>query len=454
MISDLLLIYFRNMITKFLKKIRSVLPWSSHIIKYLNYQTYFDFYLILTAGIRHQWAFKKAVRQPKIKIVFFAIHRTIWKYDQLYRLFEQSERFEPVIVVCPYIVYGEELMLKEMASTYSYLSAKNFNVVSAYNAQSGRWIDVKKEIRPGILFFTDPHKLTMDEFYITNYRNYLTCYLPYTYQISNLYEVQYNQLFHNLIWKIFSPTPLHREIARKYARNKGRNIVVTGYAGTDVLQQYSYLPNDSWNIKDRNIKRIIWAPHHTIDNDTSYLAYSNFIKYHRIMLDIASDYIGKVQFAFKPHPLLKGKLYSENDWGTEKTNAYYKEWENLPNGQLEESDYADLFITSDAMVHDSSSFMAEYLAVNKPVLYTIRDQKIADRFNAIGKMAFEQHYHATNADGITKFIEDVVVNGNDIKRRQREAFVLEYLKPPYGLSATMNIYKIINQETLKVQLSD
>lgn len=438
---------FRIIMTNLRVLVKKFLPlWADGMIRFLIYTNYFDLYLILTAGTRHHYALKRVISKQKLNVVFFAFERTAWKYDQLYKFFEQDERFQPAIAICPFKNCAIEIMVQEMARTSQFLTAKNFNVVKTYNEQTGEWLDVKKVLQPDIIFFTNPHKLTKDDYYITNYINYLTCYLPYTFQISNLYELQYNQLFHNLIWKAFYPTNIHQEMARKYARNRGRNVVISGYSGTDLLQDKSYTPKDSWKIKSRDIKRIIWAPHHTIDNDTGFLAFSNFLVYHQEILNIAIKYAGKIQIAFKPHPFLRTKLILEKDWGIEKTDAYYSKWDNLPNGQLESSDYADLFLTSDAMIHDSSSFMAEYLAVNKPVLFTLRDPKIPERLNSIGKRAFEQHYHAYSANDIIRFIEDTVINGNDVKKDQREAFVSDYIKTPNDVSATMNIYKYINEK--------
>lgn len=294
----------------FRKTAKSILPlWLYGFIKFVIFTNYFNLYLLLTAGIRHYFAFRKLIGKSKINIVFFTIDIAVWKYDQLYKLFEQNERFQPAIVVCPYINSGNEIMAEEMAKTYSSLTAKKFNVFKAYNVQTGKWLDVKKVLRPGIIFFTNPHQVTKEDYCITNYINYLTCYLPYTFQISNLYELQYNQLFHNLIWKAFYPTAIHKSIAQKYAMNGSGNVVISGYSGTDLLQDESYTPNDSWKIKGKELKRIIWAPHHTIDNDISFLAFSNFLVYHQVMLDIAVKYVDKIQIAFKPHPFLRSKLY-------------------------------------------------------------------------------------------------------------------------------------------------
>jgi hypothetical protein len=49
------------------------------------------------------------------------------------------------------------------------------------------------------------------------------------------YELFYNTDFHNLVWKIFSETSLHQQIAMDRQLNKGINNVVTGYPGFDPI---------------------------------------------------------------------------------------------------------------------------------------------------------------------------------------------------------------------------
>jgi hypothetical protein len=110
---------------------------------------------------------------------------------------------------------------------------------------------------------------------------------------------------------------------------------------------------------------------------------------------------------------------------------------------LEESEYVDLFLTSDAMIHDSGSFMIEYLYIGKPPLFTVKDKDIRDRFNLFGKLGFEQLYHANNENDIIAFIEDVVINGNDPKNEMRMKFYNDYLIPPNNKSASENIVEFI-----------
>lgn len=392
--------------------------------------------------IRYKKILQQKQNKNQIKVAFFLIHDSVWKYDGVYELMVSDHRFEPVVFVCPYNEYGPEYMLLTMNLSYDSFRAKGYNVIKTYNETTKEWLNVNKEFNPDIVFFTNPHKLTKDEYYITNYLHCLTCYVPYNFGNSHLFQMMHNQIFHNLLWRLFAETNMHRDFSVNYAVNKGINVVVTGYPGTDVLLNRNYIPTNMWKQKDEKIKRIIWAPHHTIDNDTSFLSYSSFLLYEDFMLNIANEYEGVIQIAFKPHPLLKKKLYDEPSWGKLKTDEYYNKWNNLRNGQLVEGAYTDLFVSSDAMIHDSGSFLIEYIYTGKPVLHTTRDEHITERMNAFGILAYNLHYHAKKGEDIKAFIEDLLKN-KDEKKKERAVFLSSKLLPPNHKSASENIYNEI-----------
>lgn len=404
----------------------------------------YEFYLIKTAPARHRKALIRIRKKEKIKVAFFLIHDSVWKYDNLYNLMKKDIRFDPIVIVCPYITFGDDNMRYEMQKSYSTFQSKGYNVIKALNFEKEEWLDVKKNISPDIIFFTNPHKLTKKEYYITNFSNYLTCYSPYNFGNSHLYQEMHNQVFHNCLWKLFAETEYHKQLSVKYASNKGINVITTGYPGTDVFLNKNYEAKDVWKIKDKNIKRIIWAPHHTIDDNTNFLSYSAFLLYEKFMKNLVEKYQGNLQIAFKPHPLLKNKLYDHKDWGKDKTDSYYDFWKTSENGQLNESEYIDLFFTSDAMIHDSGSFLTEYLYLNKPVLHTNRDQKINERMNLFGVESFNMHYHAKNQNDILIFVDNLL-KGVDKKKQDRKFFLEEKLMPPRNLTASENIYnEIVN----------
>ena len=156
------------------------------------------------------------------------------------------------------------------------------------------------------------------------------------------------------------------------------------------------------------------------------------------MLEMARKYADKVQFVFKPHPLLQPHLYKY--WGKEKTDAYYAAWENLSNGQVEMGQYDDLFMTSDAMIHDCSSFTNEYMFTCNPVMYLMHDKSDShgSNLNTFTRKAFDLHYKGTTHEEIEDFIQNVI-NGKDALLEQRKKYYAEYLKPVNNKMSVENI---------------
>jgi CDP-glycerol glycerophosphotransferase (TagB/SpsB family) len=107
------------------------------------------------------------------------------------------------------------------------------------------------------------------------------------------------------------------------------------------------------------------------------------------MKELAVKYRSQVSIAFKPHPVLRSRL--EELWGREKTDEYYRFWEELDNTFVADGEYAALFAASDAMIHDCGSFTAEYLYTGKPVLYVFRHDRRATE-NEFGRRALRAHY--------------------------------------------------------------
>lgn len=389
----------------------------------------------------HQRALENVRKKEKIKVVFFLIHEAIWKYEALYKLFEHDERYDPLVVVCPIITFGEENMLREMNQAFNTFTYKGYKVLKSLDENTGEWLDVKKKIKPDIIFFTNPHKLTKNEYYIENFLDVLTCYVPYAFVVIHSIEMHYNQFFQFALWKHFVETDFQRNYALHYFPLKKNNICKTGYPSLDRVFQNNYIPKSVWkNLENpEKVKKIIWAPHHTISGQGADLDYSSF----KFLSDFFLNILKKnenIQVAFKPHPLLKPKLYRDKDWGEGRTNKYYDAWNTIPNGQLEEGDYVDLFFSSDALILDSASFMVEYLYTQKPLLFTILDTGIRDRFNSFGKLVFDHLYHSENQNEIEKFIENVVIAGNDFKVQDRLKILENLILPDNGQTASMNIY--------------
>ena len=401
--------------------------------------------LLKIQPIRYAVIRKKISKKKIVKIVFLIQLSSSWKYDYLFKSLQKVKKFEPLIIICPLIGYDNDNMFKEMQMAVDFFLDQGYPVLSTWDAKNEIWLDVRKEINPDIVFFSNPWaELSLNKYYIYNFLDKLTCYVPYGFKSSHLYEAIFDKPFQNLLWRIFYETEIHKCLAKKYARNMGINGVVTGYPGMDNLLDKYYIPKDEWKIQNNTVRRIIWAPHHTIfGKSDSNVGFSTFLLYSDLMLRIANEYEEKIQISFKPHPLLRPKLYNHTDWGILKTDNYFEKWASLKNGQLNEGNYIDLFMTSDAIINDGESFMVEYLYTKKPAMFLVADKNISDRFNEFGKLVFKQLYQGHSEQDIREFINMVIIGGNDHMKEERVGFFEKYVKPPNDKLASENLFSII-----------
>ncbi|MEH8173032.1 CDP-glycerol glycerophosphotransferase family protein [Aeromonas veronii] len=357
---------------------------------------------------KHNSLIKSKKGKERLRVVFLVIHRSVWKIDSVFQGMLNDPLFEPIILVCPYTHYGDAQMWDDLNETYEYFNNKGYKTVSSYDQETGTWLDLT-ELEPDIVFFTNPHDLTRKEYYQHAFSNYLSCYVPYHHEVGSYggNVSQYNGFFHNSMWKIFASHQASFELFKKKSACKARNVIVTGYPAMEEL--YLKIKNkhykDVWG-KCSSKLRVIWAPHHTIDSPE--LPYSNFLKYAELMKELVETYENNIVWAFKPHPILKAKLYQHKDWGVEKTNDYYAFWKNDKRTQLEEGEYTDLFCSSDALIHDSGSFLAEYLYTQKPVMYLISEHNSSDFYSDFGVKALDATKHGFCADDIKAFIESLI----------------------------------------------
>ena len=371
---------------------------------------------------KHIEIFQRVKNKEKVKIVFLVMHKSMWKVDPVFKKMLNDPFFEPEILVCPDIIYGEKQMIEDMEESYNYFLEKSYPVQKS-RKKNGVWVQLK-EIKPDIVFFTRPHKLTHEEYYEHAYLNYLSCYIPYSHSVSRYddYKAQYNQPFHNAMWMIFAPHEECLDIFKKYSATRGKNVLVTGYPSCEVF--FEDKKNSPW--ENEHEFKVIWAPHHTISDP--HLPYSNFLKMADDFLELTKKFSSSIQFAFKPHPILKSKLYLHPEWGEDKTNAYYSYWANSSNTQLELGEYVELFKYSDALIHDSGSFIAEYHYIKKPVFY-IFNQHSRNHLNNFGIEAMESSYLGSDILHIEIFLNDLVNKNLDINLDFYEKNIERYFTP-------------------------
>ena len=359
-------------------------------------------------------------RQERVNVVFFVVNVAMWKYDGFFRLLQQDPRFHPMVVAFLYPGDKEEDRREEQERMRAYFSDKGYPFYASYCFESGEFLDIKS-LQPDIVFYAQPYDDGYAPFRIRALMNRcLFAYIPYCYNMEDKPDF-FNRLLHSVAWRLFLPTEHHAAMVALHAFSHGRNVVVSGYPMTDRFLSAETSGESPGKEKDPGLKRVVWAPHHSVVKG-ELLEQSSFLELAQGMLELARKYQGKIQFVLKPHPRLRPKLHRLPAWGWERTEAYFKAWEALPNAALSQGDYVRIFQESDALLHDCSSFMGEYLFFGKPVSFLADKAVVSTYLNDFGKACLSCHYQTTTIDAIDAFLTEVVLEGNDPMKPAREAF--------------------------------
>lgn len=368
----------------------------------------------------------RIAKTGKARVVFLVLNPAMWKYGAFYDALRRSGVFEPMVVAAMNPAPGttRETLLAEQEKIGSFCARNGYRFVEGYDGKSGRWIDLRS-IGADLVFYAQPYRGSVYDFwYPWRMSCALPCFVPYSLGVNgNPVTTRLSKC----AWKIFLPSSFHVADALRRGAASDFNAVACGYPFEEKLMGVEkHLADEVWG-KDSSgtRKRIIWAPHHSVGKRAGncYVS-SSFCEICTLMKELAVKFSQQVVFAFKPHPLLRGRLYEL--WGKEETEAYYRFWEERENTFLAEGEYAALFAGSDALIHDCGSFTAEYLYTGKPALYVFRKDR-RDMENEFGKRALAAHYHAHEGAEIEAFVEAVVLQGRDTMVSEREAFARECL---------------------------
>ena len=410
---------------------------------------------ILRQRIHEQWLYRYGYRlmprrqqryvqwlgrqQRPVRVVFVALNVAMWKYQRLYDLLAADERFQPVVVLSPGITYQPEQRLKDLRQMRDFFTQQGTKFVDWKLEEGAEPVDIRHELNPDIVFYMQPyHGSYHDRHCFLRFTDRLIAYTPYSYLQAQV-AYNYDNVMQNVAWKCYYVNQYHLDDARRWARNQGVNAVAAGYTSADDYRLNP--PSEVWHDDGHTRRRLIWAPHCTLANDGSAFSRSNFLMMADYMVDLARRHKDDLQIAFKPHPGLLTELYKHPEWGRERADEYYRTWRTMPNTQAEEGTFIDLFRGSDAMVHDSGSFVIDYLYFNHPVMYVSQNMERAKSYvNTPGKKAYEAHYTGSTTEDVERFVNEVVLGGNDPMKAARETYYNEFLAQPGGKTTAQNMY--------------
>ncbi len=327
-------------------------------------------------------------------------------YELMDLMRSEPNKYSAKIVICPDVFRGEKQMKGQYKKTKDFFVKKygSDNIVDGYDENTETFIDVSDQF--DVVYCANPYDVIVDKVHGVKYlstRDVLPIYIGYAFEIFNWGTKNVlPSLEISLFWKVFAETILTQKDYQKHELIKGKNVVLTGYAKMDNFA--------STKPVNKKRKKIIIAPHHTVNNFT-VLPLSNFLTYYNLILQLPKRF-PDIDFVFRPHPLLFPTLINTDLWTKKMVDDYLTQIEANHIEYSSGGDYFDLFANSDAIIHDCGSFLVEWLYTEKPCCFVARNKATLKLLTNLGKLAIKYYTIAYKESDIISFIQSV--NDNSV----------------------------------------
>ncbi len=381
-------------------------------------------------------------RKNKIKVAFLLYDTSVWCGDDLYNYFANDERFEVTIFNFLRVNRSSnKLIIKDFWQGVEKFKSRNLNVVPLEG------IDAKVPEQDVLIFLTIYFQVFPNSLRPLNITaRTLIEYIPYATGISTHANDFYNNFIFHVACKTFFQSTINLKIYKKMNRLGMPRGYYSGYPKLDIFFKKGEEFQFNWKMTRPDAKKIIWAPHHSITGIN--VIYSTFQWNYQFMYEFAKAH-PETSWVVKPHPNLLFRAVERGVFPSiEAFNEYLQKWNDLPNAQVYTGAYyQEIFATSDGMIHDSGSFIAEYQYVDKPMIYLTRKEQ---KFNELGNEILKVSYLVDGKDfeGISALMQRVFIKGDDYKAAKRREVFDKYLNyPKYNkMLASKFIYKSIADE--------
>ena len=375
--------------------------------------------------------------KEKIKVLFICEENEKWCYTNLYKKLKTEKKYD-VLPVALFPILSKGKIIHTQNENKTFFNNLNIETIDFWDYQNNNIQDIKK-LNPDIVFYQQPWYLNNIN-HPKNVSNYaLTIMAPYGY--TTLSEKEWGSSsvkeIYQSLWLFLAESPYHIKFYKKTAKMKN-NLKTFGSLKLDNYKKE--IKQNIW--KKQENPKIIYAPHQTISNDG--LRMSTFQNIYKDILNYAKNH-QKYSFIYKPHPMLKNTVVEYNLMTKEEYETYENTWNNLDNSLVyDKGEYFDIFKTSDILITDCSSFLAEYFPTKNPIIFLNRkDRAPFDKFGNAIKKGF---YEANNFNDVEILIENILNKKQDFLLKTRERILKKhfYIKEPAYLELINYLNKLFN----------
>ena len=317
--------------------------------------------------------FAKMLRrqQPKMHIVFLTQEFSLWpSFQSVWEAFQERDD-----VTCQLVVSYDYETTRIPWTDYNEMVTAYRN--NGYPAIPWKEYDLMKDC-PDMVFYMKPYERRRSNpllLMIETVKEYVpyTVFISYCFDVQggkNLYKFFYGMPAFYHMWRIIGYSKFYRDMMAKYGYRNAENVAMLGHPKYDtsyrVAHDDRYL-NPSWQAKIAGRPVVLWNSHFSIQPNEGV---GTFYRWRFVLRDYLLAHPDLV-LLWRPHPIFWELIDQRKVASKEQLVAWIDAFAALPNVILDKSgDYRHAFRTSDAMISDATTFLAEYRPSGKPILFT------------------------------------------------------------------------------------
>ena len=372
---------------------------------------------------------KWALPRGRRRVVFVVQHGPSWSStESVYAAFAADPAWETTVVGMPYIHPFYTPAESERDAIFEFLAKQRIPHV--------RWDAFRLEPNfADILFLQNPYDITRPEGWRVPDLLKLVprlAYVPYALEIGGGEEnatLQMNLPLQRVAWMVFARSSQHKAMFARHCAGGNAHVVVTGHPKMDAVLGQLPAPDPGLTAFAAGRKLVVWNPQFDVRlNGTAFgSGYSTFLRWRDFLPD---EFARRPDMALviRPHPLFFAALDDRGIWNRAQKDAFLRRCTTTGNIQIDRRpSYLPVFGASAAMISDASSFILEYGATGKPLLYLHNPH--GPGLNADGEYIHRYCSTAVEEEDIVGFLDEVAA-GRDQRGDARRAAYGQFMHLP------------------------
>lgn len=385
----------------------------------------------------------------KINVVFVCHRPAVWEslrsvYDEL----KKDSRFNVFVVAIPNKreKKGAGLNHEEYETEGAEEFWKEYGCINGYDYESGHWLDLRT-LKPDYVFFQQPYNITRSPWYkswiVSKYAK--ICYVAYAFDFIGdgvLEETTPPDFFQNVSF-FFTQNSIDNKMVKAHLTDNNNSFTefkVSGFPRYDRLEVFKNTDQPLWKYKGKDKRfRVLWTPRWCTNEGNC-----TFFEYNEKLTDFFCDNV-EYEFVFRPHPQAFMNWERTGEYPAKKQEAYKQKYLNSSNMSIDtRKEYFDTIFSSDCLISDVSSFVADYFLSGKPVIYCHKK----NMFNELSEHMAEGFYWVSSWQELEDTVNSLKA-GDDPLKEKRQELIGELFGSTSGGRAAEKIKEYILEDALK-----